>query len=217
MVQIQQVAPQFQATAVVDGCFQEVKLSDFAGQYVVLLFYPLDFTFVCPTELVAFSERISEFTSMGAQVLGISVDSQFTHLAFNNTPRNQGGLGGLKYPLVSDITKNICRQYSTLIEEAGVAARGLFIIDPQQKVRIKIINDLPVGRSVDETLRLLEAVKFTDEHGMVCPANWKRGENAIKPNLVESKEYFNNQSPAQTNQLKRPPTSPLANEEKRAR
>ncbi|KAK9712277.1 Peroxiredoxin-2 [Basidiobolus ranarum] len=217
MVQIQQVAPQFKATAVIEGEFQEVNLSDYIGQYVVLLFYPLDFTFVCPTELVAFSDRVSEFSAMGAQVLGISVDSQFTHLAFNNTPRNQGGLGGLKYPLISDITQNISRQYETLIEEAGVAARGLFIIDPQQKIRIKIVNDLPVGRSVDETLRLLEAVKFTDEHGMVCPANWKRGENAIKPNLVDSKVFFANQTQSKVNNLKRPPTSPLSNDEKRVR
>lgn len=180
----------------VDGEFVQTNLSDYKGKYVVLFFYPLDWTFVCPTEIIAFSERIAEFEELDVQVLGVSVDSQFSHLHWINTPRKQGGLGGLKYPLVSDVTKSISKDYGVLIEEgdgAGVALRGLFIINPEGVLRQITVNDLPVGRSIDETLRLIKAFKFTDEHGEVCPANWTPGADTIKPNPKESQEYFGKQ------------------------
>jgi len=188
--QVQKPAPAFTAQAVVDGQFKEVSLSDYLGSYVVVYFYPLDFTFVCPTEIIAFSERIQEFKDIGCQVVGISTDSHFSHLAWINQPRKQGGLGGLQYPLVSDFNKEISREYGVLIEEAGIALRGLFIVDPQGVLRQMSINDLPVGRSVDETLRLIKAFQFVEKHGEVCPANWTPDSPTIKPNPEGSLEYF---------------------------
>lgn len=179
-----------------DGEFKTVSLSDFKGKYVVLFFYPLDWTFVCPTEIIAFSDRIQEFKDLDVEVLGASIDSHFSHLHWINTPRNKGGLGELKYPLIADVTKAISKDYGVLIEEgdnAGVALRGLFIISPEGVLRQMTVNDLPVGRSVDETLRLLKAFKFTDEHGEVCPANWAPGADTIKPNPKDSEEYFSKQ------------------------
>lgn len=163
---------------------------------MVLFFYPLDWTFVCPTEIIAFSERIAEFEELDVQVLGVSIDSHFSHLQWINTPRKQGGLGGLSYPLISDVTKSISKDYGVLIEDgdaAGVALRGLFIINPEGVLRQITVNDLPVGRSIDETLRLLKAFKFTDVHGEVCPANWVPGSDTIKPNPKDSQEYFSKQ------------------------
>ncbi|KAI8774990.1 peroxiredoxin-2-like [Biomphalaria glabrata] len=189
-VQVQQQAPDFQGQAVVDGAFKEIKLSDFKGKYLVLFFYPLDFTFVCPTEITAFSDSIEQFKKLDTAVVGVSTDSHFTHLAWINTPRKQGGLGGLKYPLLSDFNKVISKSYGVLIEKAGISLRGLFIIDPKGTVRQITINDLPVGRSVDEVLRLVEAFKFTDKSGEVCPANWKPNSPSIKPTPEGSKEYF---------------------------
>jgi alkyl hydroperoxide reductase subunit AhpC len=189
-------APDFSAQAVVNGEFVTTKLSDYKGKYVVLFFYPLDWTFVCPTEIIAFSERIAEFEELDVQVLGVSVDSHFSHLQWINTPRKQGGLGGLKYPLVSDMCKSISKDYGVLIEDgdaAGVALRGLFIINPEGVLRQITVNDLPVGRSIDETLRLLKAFKYTDVHGEVCPANWEPGSDTIKPNPKDSQEYFSKQ------------------------
>ncbi|XP_072458324.1 peroxiredoxin-2 [Notamacropus eugenii] len=183
-------APDFHTTAVVDGAFKEVKLSDYKGKYLVIFFYPLDFTFVCPTEIIAFSDRVSDFRQLGCEVLGVSVDSQFTHLAWINTPRKQGGLGPLKIPLLADVTRNLARDYGVLKEDEGIAYRGLFIIDAKGLVRQITVNDLPVGRSVDEALRLVQAFQYTDEHGEVCPAGWKPGEDTIKPNVEGSKEYF---------------------------
>jgi peroxiredoxin (alkyl hydroperoxide reductase subunit C) len=186
-------APAFKAGAIVDGEIQEVSLSDFKGKYVVLFFYPLDWTFVCPTEITSFSDRVAEFKDINVEVVGISVDSVFSHLAWINTPRNKGGLGGLKYPLLSDLTKSIAKDYEVLIEEgpdAGVALRGLFIISPDGILRQKTVNDLPVGRSVDETLRLVKAFQFTDVHGEVCPANWTPGADTMKPDPTGSKDYF---------------------------
>lgn len=188
--QVQKPAPAFKAQAVVDGQFKEVSLDDYKGKYVVLYFYPLDFTFVCPTEIIAFSDRIAEFTELGTAVLGVSTDSHFSHLAWINMPRKQGGLGGLNYPLVSDFAKTISRDYGVLIEEAGIALRGLFLIDPEGVVRQMTINDLPVGRSIDETLRLIKAFQFVEKHGEVCPANWKPESPTIKPNPTGSLEYF---------------------------
>merc|ERR1739838_1288337 len=166
-------APDFEAEAVVDGDFQKVKLSDYRGKYVVFFFYPLDFTFVCPTEIIAFSDRVDEFRKIGAEVIGASVDSHFTHLAWTKTPRKEGGLGKMNIPLVSDLTKEISRNYGVLLEDQGITLRGLFIIDPQGVVRQITINDLPVGRSVDETLRLVQAFQYVDKNGEVCPAGWK--------------------------------------------
>eukprot|EP00695_Tsukubamonas_globosa_P003628 TRINITY_DN742_c0_g1_i3.p1 TRINITY_DN742_c0_g1~~TRINITY_DN742_c0_g1_i3.p1 ORF type:complete len:195 (-),score=119.16 TRINITY_DN742_c0_g1_i3:110-694(-) len=181
-------APAFKATAVVDGAFKEVSLADYAGKYVVLFFYPLDFTFVCPTEIIAFSDRVEEFKAIGVEVLAASIDSHFTHLAWTNTPRKQGGLGTMKIPIIADITKQISRDYGVLIEEEGIALRGLFIIDGKGTLRQITVNDLPVGRSVDETLRLLKAFQYTDVHGEVCPAGWKPGDKTIKP--AEANKYF---------------------------
>jgi len=188
--QVQKPAPAFTAQAVVEGQFKEVSLSDYLGKYVVVFFYPLDFTFVCPTEIIAFSDRISEFKELDTEVVGISTDSHFSHLAWINQPRKQGGLGGLSYPLVSDFGKNISRDYGVLIDEAGIALRGLFIVDPTGVLRQMSVNDLPVGRSVDETLRLIKAFQFVEKHGEVCPANWTPESPTIKPSPEGSLEYF---------------------------
>ncbi|KAM7363421.1 peroxiredoxin 3 [Cochliomyia hominivorax] len=191
-VKVQQPAPDFQGIAVVGNDFQEIKLSDFAGKYLVLFFYPLDFTFVCPTEIIAFSDRIQEFKDIDAEVVGVSVDSHFSHLQWLNVERKKGGLGGLKYPLLSDITKKISSDYGVLLDKEGISLRGTFIIDPNGVLRQYSINDLPVGRSVDEVLRLIKAFQFVEKHGEVCPANWNPESNpdTIKPDVQESKEYF---------------------------
>ncbi len=190
-VKVGQPAPDFTADAVVNKEFQQIKLSQFEGEKNVLLFfYPLDFTFVCPTEIIAFNERLAEFESRDTQVIGVSVDSKFTHLAWMNTPVNEGGIGDLGYPLVADMTKNIAREYGVLIEEAGVALRGTFLVDKKGTIRQITINDLPLGRNVDEFIRLIDAMNFTDTHGEVCPANWTEGKKTIKPNPTDSKEYF---------------------------
>ncbi|XP_041371119.1 peroxiredoxin-like [Gigantopelta aegis] len=187
---VQDPAPQFSGTAVVDGQFKEIKLSDYKGKYLVLFFYPLDFTFVCPTEIIAFSDSMDKFKQLNTEVIGVSTDSHFSHLAWINMPRKEGGLGGLKYPLLSDFNKTISRDYGVLVEEQGLALRGLFIIDPNSTVRQVTVNDLPVGRSVDETIRLIQAFQFVEKHGEVCPANWKPDSATIKPSPTESKEYF---------------------------
>lgn len=184
-------APEFQATAVVDGQFRTVKLADYRDRYVVLFFYPLDFTFVCPTEVTAFSDRIAEFKRRNCEVLGVSVDSQFTHLAWINTPRTKGGLGGIRYPLVADLTKKICADYGVLLD-SGMALRGLFLIDPEGVIRHALVNDLPIGRNVDEVLRVLDAWQFFKDHGEMCPAGWTQGAAAIKPSIEGAKEYFAN-------------------------
>jgi len=187
---VQAPAPDFSGTAVVDGGFKQLSLADYKGRYLVLFFYPLDFTFVCPTEIIAFSDSVDQFKAIDCDVVGVSTDSHFSHLAWINLPRKAGGLGGLKYPLLSDFNKTIARDYGVLVESAGVALRGLFIIDPKGVVRQVTINDLPVGRSVDETLRLVKAFQFVEKHGEVCPANWKPDSPTIKPDPVKSKDYF---------------------------
>jgi len=191
---VQKPAPQFQGTAVdKSGNFVELKLSNYKGKYLVFFFYPLDFTFVCPTEIIAFSDRADEFRAINCEVVACSVDSHFSHLAWTERPRNRGGLGRMNIPLLSDITKKISKDYGVLLEDAGVALRGLFIIDEKGILRQSTINDLPVGRSVDETLRLVQAFQFTDKHGEVCPAGWKPGADTIKPNVNDSSEYFSKQ------------------------
>ncbi|MBC8330287.1 MAG: peroxiredoxin [Planctomycetes bacterium] len=184
-------APDFTATAVMaDGSFKDdFKLSDQRGKYVVLFFYPLDFTFVCPSELIAFDHRIAEFEKRGVQVVGCSVDSHFTHLAWRNTEINNGGIGPVKYPLVADLTKNISRDYDVLLNEA-VALRGSFLIDKAGVVRHQVVNDLPLGRNIDEMLRMIDALKFTEAHGEVCPAGWKDGEAGMKPSTAGVAEYL---------------------------
>lgn len=188
---VQKPAPDFEGTAVVNGEFNKIRLSDFSGKYVVLVFYPLDFTFVCPTELIAFSEKANDFAKIDCQVIGVSTDSEFSHLAWINTAKKEGGLGKMEFPLLSDYQKKISQDYDVLLE-AGMALRGLFIIDGNGTLRHMSINDLPVGRSVDETLRLVTAFQFADKHGEVCPANWNPKTNSatIKPNPKDSKEYF---------------------------
>jgi len=188
---VRQPAPAFTSDAVVGHDFKTISLSEYKGKYVVLLFYPLDFTFVCPTEIIAFSDRIADFKKLNTEILGISVDSKYTHLAWINTPRKEGGLGGINFPLISDIKKTISTSYDVLIEEDGISLRGLFIIDPKGTVRQITKNDLPVGRSVDETLRLIQAFQYVDTHGdEVCPVNWKPGDLTMKPDPNQAKEYF---------------------------
>jgi len=183
-------APEFNKVAVVNGEFKQVSLNDFKGKYFVLFFYPLDFTFVCPTEIVAFNDRLADFEKINCGIAAVSVDSQFTHLAWTKTARADGGLGATKLPLIADVNKSMATDYGVLIEDAGVALRGLFIIDPKGILRQITINDLPVGRSVDETLRLVQAFQFTDEYGEVCPANWQKGAKTMKADPKGSLEYF---------------------------
>lgn len=180
-------APDFTAQAVVNGEFKTVKLSDYRGKYVLLFFYPLDFTFVCPTEIIAFSDRVADFEKRNVQVIGCSIDSRYSHLAWINTPRAKGGLGQLRYPLAEDLTKKISTDYGVLLD-AGIALRGLFLIDKEGVVRHATINDLPLGRSVDEALRVIDALQHFEKHGEVCPADWKPGQAALDPK--KANEYF---------------------------
>jgi peroxiredoxin (alkyl hydroperoxide reductase subunit C) len=184
-------APDFTADAVMpDNTFGQLTLSSFKGKYVVLFFYPLDFTFVCPSEILAFNKQLPDFKSKNCEVIGVSVDSKFTHLAWKNTKVEDGGIGNIQYPLVSDIKKEIASQYGVLFEAAGVAFRGLFLIDTKGNVRHALINDLPLGRNVDEALRMVDALQFVETHGEVCPANWKQGEEAMKPTAEGVASYL---------------------------
>lgn len=187
---ISKPAPSWESTAVVKGEFKELKLKDYLGKYVVFFFYPLDFTFVCPTEIIAFSDRVKEFHAINAEVIACSVDSPFTHLAWMNTPRKLGGLGPINIPLLSDLTHQISKDYGVYLEDLGHTLRGLFIIDNKGVLRQITMNDLPVGRSVDETLRLVQAFQYTDKHGEVCPAGWKPGGETIIPNPEDKLKYF---------------------------
>ena len=174
-------APNFSAPAVMaDGSINDdFSLEDYKGKHIVLFFYPLDFTFVCPTELIAFSHRIAEFEKRGVQVLGCSVDSQFTHVAWRNTAIDKGGIGAVKYPLIADIKHEICRDYDVEFDAAGVAFRGSFLIDKEGVVRHQVVNDLPLGRNIDEMLRMVDALQFHEEHGEVCPAGWNKGDQGM--------------------------------------
>ncbi|MBK7415000.1 MAG: peroxiredoxin [Dechloromonas sp.] len=178
-------APDFTATAVYgNNEINKLKLSQFKGKPVVLFFYPLDFTFVCPSELIAFDHRLEEFTQRGVEVIGVSIDSQFTHLAWKNTAIKDGGIGQVGYPLVADIKHDICRAYDVELEGAGVALRGSFLIDKTGVVMHQVVNMLPLGRNIDEMLRMVDALQFTEEHGEVCPAGWSKG----KPGMTASTE-----------------------------
>lgn len=184
-------APEFKATAVMpDDSFNDnFSLASYRGKYVVLFFYPLDFTFVCPSEIIAFDKALPKFKAKNTEVIGVSVDSHFTHLAWKNTPRKQGGIGPVQYPLVADLNKKIAQQFGVLLDD-GIALRGLFLIDPKGVVRHALVNDLPLGRSVDEALRMVDALQFHEKHGEVCPANWHAGDEAMKPNSKGVAEYL---------------------------
>lgn len=193
-----QKAPYWSATAVdTERKFVKISSQEYKGKYLVLLFYPFDFTYVCPTELIAFSDAMDQFREINAEVIGISTDSHFTHLAWIKTPRSQGGVGKLNFPLIADISKKISKSYGVLVEDEtdelfGAALRGLFVVDDKGTLRSYTINDAHVGRSVDETLRLVKAFQYADKHGEVCPANWKPGEGTIKPDQDKKQEYFGN-------------------------
>ncbi len=185
-------APDFTATAVLaDGqIVEDFNLYDnFGEKGCVLFFYPLDFTFVCPSEIIAFSHRIDEFRSRGINVIGVSVDSQFSHFAWRETPVEKGGIGRVDYPLVADLTKQISRDYDVLLNES-VALRGSFLIDKDGTIRHAVINDLPLGRNIDEMLRMIDAMIFTNEHGEVCPAGWQKGQEGMKPSTDGVAEYL---------------------------
>ncbi|GAM09498.1 putative peroxiredoxin ycf42 [Geobacter sp. OR-1] len=188
---VTQQAPDFTADAVMpDNSFGQITLSALKGKYVLLFFYPLDFTFVCPSEIIAFNKKLDAFKSKNCEVLGVSVDSKFTHFAWKNTKVEDGGIGNVQYPLVADLNKNIAREYGILFNDA-VALRGLFLIDTKGVIRHAVINDLPLGRSVDEALRMLDALQFVETHGdQVCPANWKEGDDAMKPNAEGVANYL---------------------------
>ena len=189
-IQVGDKAPDFSSVAVYENEFKHVKLCDYLGKYVILLFYPLDFTFVCPTELVAFSDMYSTINRMNAEVLGISVDSEYCHLAWMQLDRESGGVGDLKYPLVSDLNKQISSSYNVLNNE-GKALRGLFIIDKEGIIQHMLVNNLDFGRSVAETLRTLQAIQYVqDNPDEVCPANWQPGQSTIKNSPKKSVEYF---------------------------
>ncbi|RIX47645.1 MAG: peroxiredoxin [Rhodocyclales bacterium GT-UBC] len=178
-------APDFTATAVYgNNEIKDLKLSDFKGKPVVLFFYPLDFTFVCPSELIAFDHRLDEFKQRGVEVIGVSIDSQFTHLAWKNTAIKDGGIGQVGYPLVADVKHEICRAYDVELAEAGVALRGSFLIDKNGVVMHQVVNMLPLGRNIDEMLRMVDALQFFEEHGEVCPAGWNKG----KPGMTATTE-----------------------------
>jgi alkyl hydroperoxide reductase subunit AhpC len=187
------IAPNFNITSVIKDKFKNVSLEDYKGKYLVILFYPLDFTFVCPTELIAFNDSLSQFHDINCEVVTVSTDSKYSHLKWNKTSRSEGGLGGIEIPMIADFEKKMGKDYGVLLTEgpdAGVCLRGLFIIDDKSIIRQMSVNDLPVGRSVDETIRLVQAFQFHDKHGDVCPANWKPGSETMKDDPIKSLSYF---------------------------
>ena len=188
---VTQAAPDFTATAVMpdNSMKPDFKLSEFRGKYVILFFYPLDFTFVCPSEILAFDRALSKFQEKNCEIIGVSIDSQFSHWAWKNTPINQGGIGNVQFPLVADLDKNISRQYGVLLD-AGIALRGTFLIDRDGVIRHAVVNDLPLGRNIDEALRMVDALQFFEKHGDVCPANWQEGKEAMKPTAEGVADYL---------------------------
>lgn len=188
---VTQAAPDFTAQAVMpNGAIKELSLASYRGKYVCLFFYPLDFTFVCPSEILAFNKAVDAFREKNCELIGVSVDSQYTHAAWRETPVEKGGIGHVQFPLVADLNKKISMDYGVLLHDAGVALRGLFIIDKEGVIRHALVNDLPLGRSVDEAIRILDALQFTEEHGEVCPANWRPGEEAMKPTAEGVADYL---------------------------
>ncbi len=184
-------APDFTAIAVMpDNTFNEAfSLSALRGKYVLLFFYPLDFTFVCPSEILAFNKAVDAFKEKNCEVVGVSIDSHFSHLAWKNTAINDGGIGNVQFPLVADLDKSISKDYGVLLD-MGIALRGLYLIDTEGVVRHQVVNDLPLGRNVDEALRMLDALQFTEEHGDVCPANWNKGDDAMEPTAEGVAKYL---------------------------
>ncbi|MCW8881010.1 MAG: peroxiredoxin [Sedimenticola sp.] len=183
-------APDFTAMAVMpDNSFEELTLSNYKGKYVVMFFYPLDFTFVCPSELIAFNHRLEEFKKRNVEVIGVSIDSHFSHLAWKNTAVNNGGIGNVQYPLVADISKEVTAAYD-MTTGPGIALRGSFLIDKEGVVQHQVVNNLPLGRNIDEMLRMVDALQFTEEHGEVCPAGWKQGEAGMKGSTEGVAEYL---------------------------
>ncbi len=187
---VQKKAPDFKAEALIGEDFKNISLSDYKGKWVCLFFYPLDFTFVCPTEITAFDDAISSFKEANCEVIGCSVDSKFSHLAWAKTARKDGGIGKLHYPLLADLTKQIARDYGVLVEGAGIALRGLFLINTQGIVQYQLVHDLGIGRNVEEVVRVLKALQQVEKTGEVCPANWNPGKKTMKPDTEKSKEYF---------------------------
>lgn len=185
-------APDFVAPAVLgdNSIREDFSLQSLRGKYVVLFFYPLDFTFVCPTEILEFNRKLAQFRERGAEVVGVSVDSQFSHLAWKNTPVEKGGIGAIQYPLVADLTKQVSRDYGVLVEDGSVAFRGTFLIDREGVVKHAVINDLGLGRNIDEELRMVDALIHHEKHGEVCPANWNRGDDAMKPTATGVASYL---------------------------
>lgn len=184
-------APDFTAqTVMADNSISDLTLSSYKGKHVVLFFYPLDFTFVCPSEILAFNRAVDEFKKRNCEIIGVSVDSQFTHLAWKNTPVEQGGIGNVEFPLVADLNKSISQSYGVLLSDEGVSLRGLFLIDKEGIIRHAVVNDLPLGRNVEEALRMVDALQFFEAHGDVCPANWKPGEEAMKPTPEGVADYL---------------------------
>ena len=193
MTLVTQQAPEFTAVAVMpnNSINEDFKLSDYKGKYVVLFFYPLDFTFVCPSEIIAFDKKLAAFKERGVELIGVSVDSQFSHYAWKNTEPKKGGIGNIQFPLVADLSKQISKDYGVLFDDA-VALRGLFLIDKEGIVRHSTINDLPLGRNVDEALRMVDALQFHEEVGEVCPANWNKGDDGMKADAEGVASYLEN-------------------------
>ena len=191
-VLVGKTAPDFTAAAVMgDGSINDsFNLKEYlGGKMGVIFFWPLDFTFVCPSEIIAFDNRVAEFEKRGAKLIGVSVDSHFTHAAWRNTPIEKGGIGEVKFPMVADITKSIARDYDVLLNDS-VAFRGTFLIDGEGNVRHQIVNDLPLGRNVDEAIRMVDALQFHEEHGEVCPAGWNKGKDGMKANAEGVADYL---------------------------
>jgi len=183
-------APEFTVEAVVDGAIKNISLSQYKGKYVVLFFYPLDFTFVCPTEIISFSDKAAEFRAIGCEVIGGSIDSAFSHLAWIKQSPKQGGLGPMNIPLIADVNRSVSQSYGALLGNSGHTLRATFIINPEGVVRHFSFNEPPVGRNVDEILRLVQAFQFVDKHGEVCPMNWRPGQPTMHADPVKSQTYF---------------------------
>lgn len=192
-IQVSKPAPDFKGIAVVGNEFKEIRSEDYRGKYIVLFFYPLDFTFVCPTEIIAFDNKLAEFKKRNTEVIGVSTDSKFSHLAWKQTERKDGGIGNIQYPLLADFDKTVSNDYGVLLE-GGMALRGTFLIDKEGVLQHATINNLDLGRNIDETMRLVDALQFTEKHGEVCPANWKPGDDTMVPDPEKSKKYFSKHS-----------------------
>jgi len=189
-VKVGQKVENFKGTAVINQEFKEISLDDYKGKYVVVFFYPLDFTFVCPTEILKFNELYPDFQNRNVEVISVSTDSKFSHLAWKNTPIANGGIGNIQYPMIADFTKKISDQFGVLVDESGVALRGTFLIDKNGVLQHATINNLDLGRNIHETLRMVDALQYTEEHGEVCPAEWESGETALEPTQDGLKKFF---------------------------